>query len=243
MTEEICCRIWTTGISAVPPILSIFANLPFSFQMILILTPQLSSSWGHTRLAFINCICKVYSSNFVIKHQPPTRRGPVNGLLSTNWTWLHQSAVDSYISYSLLRNRGMMVSGLQSLSIAPRLSPCHHGQWMEQLDHEATRGNQDISLAFLTPSCPYLGPISAVIYFACLLTETCTILGRENVMVISLAIFLSRYIHWTRLYERGHGQCYSSVIAVSVPARTGEKREDHPPPPGTGGVPTNKRGQ
>ena len=48
-------------------------------------------------------------------------------------------------------------------------------------------------------------------------------------MVRSLATYLNLYlatsIHWTRLYERGHGQCYSSVIAVSVPARTGEKRE------------------
>ena len=138
MTEEICCRIWTTGISAVPPILSIFANLPFSFQMILTDT---SSSGGHTRLAFINCICKVYSSNFVIKHQPPTGRGPLTGLLSTNWTWLHQPAVDSYISDSLLRNRGMaaMVS-----SIAPRLSPGHHRaarSWGVQL--RSIRGHQD----------------------------------------------------------------------------------------------------
>ena len=52
-------------------------------------------------------------------------------------------------------------------------------------------------------------------------------------MVTSLATYLNLYlatsIHWTGLYERGHGQCSSAIVS-----RPGQERRERGPPTSTG---------
>ena len=60
-------------------------------------------------------------------------------------------------------------------------------------------------------------------------------------MVTRLPIYLNLYLATSTGLDSMSGATVS-VIAVPV-SRPGQERRDHPPPPGTGGVPTNKRGQ
>ena len=62
-------------------------------------------------------------------------------------------------------------------------------------------------------------------------------------MVTRLAIYLNLYLATSTGLDSMSGATVS-VVAVPGPGQDRrEEREDHPPPPGTGGVPTNKRGQ